>query len=690
MKLIIAEKPSVAKTFADILGAKTKKDGYYEGGGYVVSWCIGHLLGLAEPATYDEKYAKWRKEDLPIKPTQYKYTPSASTKKQLSTLMTLMKRDDITEFINGADAGREGELIFGLVYEYAKSKKPVERLWISSMEEAAIKQGFNELKPSRDFQSLLEAAKCRQQADWFVGINYSRLFSVLYNANLNVGRVQTPTLAMVVDRTHKAKNFVKEPFYTVELSGLDFVATGERLTDKAQAEAVSTACAGSQATITGLIKQSKSTAPPKLYDLTTLQREANQLFGYTASQTLALAQSLYEKKLLTYPRTDSKFITDDMAHGITALMGAATKLCPFITLAGQNVNHIVDNAKVTDHHAIILTPATHSLDLSTLPTEEQNIVKMVAVKLMAAIADKHTYDETALSVTCAGQSFSTKGKAITHNGFKDIEAAFSTHLGKKAKEVTDTTLPVSLSEGQSFTAQSVVREGFTSPPKLYTEDTLLSAMENAGSEGVEEDIDRKGLGTPATRASIIENLVNLKYLVREKKNLVPTEKGVNLIKILPDAIKSPLLTAEWENNLKRMERGEVSPQAFMSEVMQTVENTISTQATPTEKNLFGTATGGGQGEVVGTCSHCKKEVRENSKAYSCSCGFVIFKDNKFFTSNGSKLTKTMAKQLITKGVTTAEFISKKTGKPYAVNIHLAYDGTGYPKFNMSFPQKKKK
>ena len=704
MKLVIGEKPSASKAYADVLGAKTKKDGYYEGNGYVVSWCVGHLLGLAQPSEYDVKYEKWRKEDLPISPVTWKYVASISTKKQLKVLVDLMKRSDIDTIINGADAGREGELIFRLVYEHAKCQKPVKRLWVSSMEEYALKEGFNNLRSGADYDTLFQAAKCRQQADWLVGMNYSRLFSIVYNANLRVGRVQTPTLAMVVERFEKINNFSKEPFYVVELAGGGFTAERERLADKSLAADVASKCNGQTAIIHSVKKQDKSIAPPRLYDLTTLQREANKLFGLTASKTLEIVQGLYEMKILTYPRTDSKFITQDMAYGIDNLVVMCNQILTkatgnetFANSFTSNVGLIVNNSKVTDHHAIIPTMSVGSADIKALGSDERNVLLMICAKLICAVNEKHTYAETAVSVECCGEIFTAKGKTITNNGWKRIEDDFVKSLSRNKKDDCEgTALPANLTEGQQFTSKTSIREGFTSPPKHYTEDTLLSAMENAGVEGVEEEIERKGLGTPATRASIIENLVKNEYLQRDKKNLLPTEKGINLIKILPDKVKSPLLTADWENQLKRMERKEVTPTAFMKSINDFIREVIRTygNATTENANLFGTANGG-TGEIIGSCPRCGGNVAESPKAFSCEhtrskqCGFILWKDNRLFSSQGKKITKGIAVQLITNGQAfIPDLKSQKSGKKYGATILLDDSGKGFVGFKMEFSNKK--
>jgi DNA topoisomerase-3 len=699
LKLVISEKPSVGKAYADVLGAKTKKDGYYEGNGFVVSWCVGHLLGLAEPQEYDIKYAKWCKEDLPISPDTWKYVASQSTKKQLKVLVDLMKRSDVDLIINGADAGREGELIFRLVYEHAKSKKSVKRLWVSSMEELALKDGFNNLRFGSDYDKLFQAAQCRQQADWLVGMNFSRIFSIIYNAALRVGRVQTPTLAMVVERFEKIINFVKEPFYVVELTGADFTAERERLTEKALADEIAAKCNGQTAVIRSVKKQDKSIAPPRLYDLTTLQREANKMLGLTASKTLEIVQALYERKIVTYPRTDSKFITDDMAHSMDSLVAMSGILLAeasgdktFAKEFTLNVPIIVNNSKVTDHHAILPTMQAGSVKLNSLSEDERSILLMICAKLICAVHEKHTYAETVVMVECCDETFTAKGKTVTNNGWKQVEDDFTKILGKNKKDDNDgAALPTDLSEGQQFTAKTSVREGFTSPPKYYTEDTLLSAMENAGVEGVEEEIERRGLGTPATRAGIIENLVKSELLKRDKKNLLPTDKGINLIKVLPDKVKSPLLTADWENALKRMERGEVTVQDFMKSINDFVGEVVCTYGnTPSEnKNPFGTA--GGSGEVIGVCPRCGGNVIESPKAFSCEhtrskkCGFALWKDNKFFASQGKTITKNIAEQLINNGqVFIPDLKSQKTGKKYGATILLDDGKDGYVNFKMEF------
>ena len=691
--LVIAEKPSVAKSIADVLGAKTRRDGSYEGNGYVISWCVGHLLGLAEPQTYDEKYAKWRYEDLPIAPSEWKYTATANTKKQLKILVDLMKRKDITTITNACDAGREGELIFRLVYEYAKCKKPIKRLWISSMEESAISDGFRNLKDGSSYDTLFHSAKCRQQADWLVGMNYSRLFSVLYNAQLRVGRVQTPTLAMIVEREDRISNFVKEPFYVVEATDGEIKAEREKLQDKAAADAISADCDGKTAVVKSVERKEKNESAPKLYDLTTLQREANRLFGYTAAQTLSAVQNLYEQKIVTYPRTDSRFITEDMADGIPTLIKSVAGSLPFSVSVGNiTVSNVVNNKKVTDHHAIIPTPTMPKADTSALPSAERNILLLICTRFISAVSDKHQYAETTITLDLGGEVFTTKGKTIIENGWKSIEQAFSAGIGKTKKD-EDKPLP-ELTEGQEFTAQTSVREGFTKPPKHFTEDLLLSAMETAGAEDMPEDAERKGLGTPATRASIIENLVKSGLLTRKEKLLLPTDKGVNLIKVLPDTVKSPKLTAEWEHELKRMEHGDLTAENFMTAINQSVAATVKTYNSVTDerKALFPSSNLKGEaGAVIGKCPRCDGSIAESPKGFFCdnkACKFAFFKESKYFTTKRVTLTKKIATALLTEGrISLKGLYSEKSDKTYNATIILDDKGEGYPSFKMEFEKK---
>jgi DNA topoisomerase-3 len=645
---------------------------------------------------------------LPIIPKEWQYTTAEKTKKQLNILTDLMNRPDVGTIINACDAGREGELIFRLVYNHSKCRKATQRLWISSMEEAAIREGFRNLRPGEDYDRLYNSALCRGQADWLVGMNLSRMYSLIYNTTLRVGRVQTPTLAMVVEREHKISSFVKEPFYVVELSGIGIKAEREKIKDRTQAESVLAACDGQTAHIDSLKKQEKSVSPPKLYDLTTLQREVNRLFGYTAAQTLSCVQSLYEAKIVTYPRSDSRYITEDMAHSIPEVVESVAEALSLDISANEiNVSQIVNSNKVTDHHAIIPTAAITKADISALPAADRDILMMICVRLVAAVGHKHTYCETTVVLICGGEIFTAKGKSVIKNGWKAVEQTFLESIGKGAKE-SDKTLPT-LSETQQFNAQTSLREGFTQPPKHYTEDTLLSAMENAGVEiaQIESEVNSdnaddsiphtapKGLGTPATRAATIEGLVKSELITRKGKQILPCEKGASLIKVLPDSVKSPLLTANWENGLSKIEKGELTADDFMLSIGKFVEDTVKTNATASDehKALFPFTVQ--RGEAVGKCPRCSESVTETPKAYSCenfrnkTCEFVLWKSNKFFEAKKKTLTKKAAKALLKDGrVFMSGLFSEKTEKTYDATIVLKDEGKGYPKFGLEFDNSK--
>jgi len=683
---------------AAVLDAKERGDGFVTGNGWIVSWCVGHLVELARADAYDEKYAKWAYEDLPIIPDEWKHVAASGKKKQLDILRHLMNGKDVDTVICATDAGREGELIFRLVYEYCKCRKPVQRLWISSMEDTAIREGFEKLRPGTEYENLYRAALCRSQADYLVGINATRLFSVLYGVTLNVGRVQTPTLALVVKREQAIAAFVREPFYTVELDCGDFTASGEKLKDRQTADAVHSACDQKAAVIQAVDRKEKAAAPPKLYDLTTLQREANRLFGYTAQQTLDYTQSLYEKKLCTYPRTDSRFLTSDMKEGLPVLATAVASALPFAAEPALPVNamQVADNSKVSDHHAIIPTPTMAKANLDALPSGERNILHMLAARLLCAVGDKHLYAETAVTVDCGGHSFTAKGKTILENGWKGIENAFHTALDNKPEGSESNggskALP-ELTKGQTFpSALASVREGFTSPPRPYTEDTLLKAMEAAGSEDMPEDAERKGLGTPATRAGIIEKLVKSGFVERKKKQLLPTQKGVNLIAVLPDPVKSPQLTAEWEHKLKRIERGELDDKAFMVDIAAMTLGLVKTHSAPDQAHasLFARKP---MGDAVGSCPRCGGLVYENNKGFCCgdrSCGFALWKDNKFFTIKKKQLDKKTAAALLKKGrVFMSGLYSEKTGKTYDATIVMEDTGGKYVNFKLEFGKRAK-
>jgi DNA topoisomerase-3 len=644
MRLVIAEKPSVAQNIAAVLGANRRGDGYVEGNGYIVSWCVGHLVELAQADAYDEKYSKWSYDDLPILPKNWQYIVSAGTKKQYGVLKKLMADKSVDTVICATDAGREGELIFRLVYNQCGCKKPVKRLWISSMEESAIRKGFDTLKDGAAYDNLYKAALCRAQADWLVGINATRLFSVLYRQTLNVGRVMTPTLAMIVSREAAIDAFKPEPFYTVQLECGAFIASGERLKDRNKAENVQVACLGRTATVKTVDTKEKSEKPPKLYDLTTLQRDANRLYGYTAQQTLDYTQSLYEKKLCTYPRTDSRYLTGDMSESTPVIVNAAAMALPFARQfpVPCSMEQVIDNSKVSDHHAIIPTMTVKGFDISTLPAGERDVLTLIIVRLICAVGEVYRYSETSVTLDCAGYSFTAKGKCVTKIGWKAADNPFRSSIKVKQETEKSDNLP-ELTKGQTISPVAVsIKDGKTTPPKHYTEDTLLSAMESAGVEGLPEDAERKGLGTPATRAGILEKLVKTAFVERKgdkkTKYLLPSHKGISLITVLPEAIQSPQLTAEWEERLKLVERGELAAEDFMAEITAMTVDLVKTYEAIKGANVLFPS----DSESVGKCPRCGGAVIEKKNGFFCenrSCNFAIWKDNKFFSSKGKVVTK---------------------------------------------------
>lgn len=692
MKLVIAEKPSVAQGVAKVLGATNKKDGYLEGNGYLVSWCVGHLVGLASTERYNESYKKWSLSDLPIIPQTFEYEVSKDKEKQLKILCKLLNSDKVDMVINACDAGREGELIFRLVYQFAKCQKPMKRLWISSMEDTAIQKGFANLKDGKDFDLLYESAMCRQKADWLVGINATRLFSLLYNQQLNVGRVMSPTLSMIVERNANIRAFRPTPFYTVILDTGTVAFTSAKTENKAQAERLLTQCQNGQLVVTSIEQKEKTEKPPKLYDLTTLQREANRKLGFTANQTLEYTQSLYEKKLCTYPRTDSRFLTEDMAESLPELSLFTLTTLPFPIDKGFNVpcnSHLViDNSRVSDHHAIIPTKGIANYNIEQLPYGEKAVLTLIMLRLLSALGDNHEYSETVATARCGTAVFTVKGKTITHNGFKEYEMLLNMAENKEEK-----ALPL-IAEGEvlkNFKAE--IKEGKTSPPKQFTEDTLLSSMETTGKE---ENIDKEfcGIGTPATRAGIIEKLININLLERKgdkkTKYLVPTDKGNALITILPESIQSPLTTAEWEEKLKAIELGELSADEFLSDIAKMVQSLICTyEVVKGSEQLFPS-----DRAIIGKCPRCGGDVSENKKGFCCengTCGFALWKENKFFTSKKKSLTEKIAKELLATGKTKlTDCYSEKTGKTYDATILLDDTGYKYVNFKMEFEKRNKK
>ena len=698
MKLVIAEKPSVAMSLAAVLGATERKDGYLEGSGYLVSWCVGHLLELAQPEAYKEQYAKWRYEDLPILPENWKYEVPKDKKKQLALLCRLMKDKRVDSVVCATDAGREGELIFRLVYEYAGCNKPMERLWISSMEDAAIREGFDHLRPGSDYDKLYDAAVCRAGADWLIGINATRLFSVLYGVTLNVGRVMSPTLALLVQRESDIESFISKPFYVPEITCGGFTASGEKMTERSEAEKIRMDCDHNSAFVRSVEKQVKTIQPPRLYDLTTLQRECNRIYGYTAQQTLDYVQSLYEKKLATYPRTDSQYLTKDMQATAASLILWLRDNMPFGKgYAGEpDIDRVTDDSKVTDHHAIIPTVEIARTDLSELPSGERDVLTLLAVRLLCATTQANRFEAVTAILDCQGHTFTAKGKTILQSGWKEVERIHRMSIRQSEtehRENEDAALPV-LKEGQTFeTVSASLREGKTSPPKHYTEDTLLSAMETAGAEDMPEDAERKGLGTPATRAATLEKLVSAGFVQRKKKQLIPTEKGRNLIAVLPDNIKSPILTAEWESMLKQVEHGELSATSFMDQIADMSRTLVKEHTAPEERfvDLFPSSRGTTH-EAVGVCPRCGAPVYEGKKGFFCDnreCSFALWKDNRFFSSKKKSITKSVAAALLKEGrISMSGLYSEKTGKTYDAEVILDDTGGKYVNFKLEFPVKK--
>ena len=690
-RLVVTEKPSVAQSIAAVLNAKKRQDGFFtDSGDWLVSWCYGHLVELASAEAYGEQYSRWSYDTLPILPDVWKYTVSEGKSKQLEVLRSLLNRADVDSIVCATDAGREGELIFRLVYEQCKSKKPVQRLWISSLEDSAIREGFEKLRPIADYDNLYRAALCRAKADYIVGINATRLFSCLYGQTLSVGRVQSPTLALIVSRDEAVRGFVQESLYTPEINCGAFTALNERAKDLAAAEAVRTATDGRDAIVLSVEKTQKTAAPPKLYDLTTLQREANRFFGFTAQQTLDYVQSLYEKKLCSYPRTDSRYITSDMADGIPALVRAVAAALPFPVGNDLTVNaaQVTDDKKVSDHHGIIPTPAMPKADLSALPAGDRDVLHMIAVRLICAVGNKHSFEAVTAILECGGHCFTAKGKTVTADGWKAADNALRTMLKQKPEnggEEDGAALP-ELTQGQVFPSVSAsIKEGKTSSPRWYTEDTLLSAMETAGVDDMPDDAERKGLGTPATRAATVEKLIKSGFVERQKKNLIPTQKGINLIAVLPDSVKSPLLTAEWEQKLKLVERGELADIAFMDGIAAMTRKLVADHAAPVAEYLALFAAtpadskgGTNRSPLIGSCPRCGFGVIERDKGFFCSsrvCKFVLWKDNHFFEAKKKKLDKKTAAALLKEGrVFFSDLFSEKTGKTYAATVVLEDTG----------------
>ena len=690
--LIIAEKPSVAATIAAALGAKEKKDGYIAGNGCLVSWCVGHLVQLAEAAAYGEQYKKWSYDSLPILPQEWQYAVASDKGKQFKILKDLMHRADVSEVVNACDAGREGELIFRFVYDVAGCKKPMRRLWISSMEESAIKAGFASLKDGKEYDPLYSSALCRAKADWIIGINMTRLFSCLYGKTLNVGRVQTPTLKMLVDRDAAITTFKKEKYYHVRLSLSGVEAASAKIHAADEAGNLKAACEAAQAVCTSVTREKKTVAPPKLFDLTSLQREANRIYGYTAKQTLDLAQALYEKKLLTYPRTDSSYLTDDMGGTAAQIAALLAGKLPFMQGADftPEISRLLDSKKVSDHHAIIPTMELAKADLAALPESERNILTLAGARLLMACAAPHIFEAVTAVFSCAGQEFTAKGKTVLAEGWKGFERRFMATLKKKADTEDDEENALSLdvppfAEGQTFdNPQAAVTEHFTTPPKPHNEASLLSAMERAGNEETDPDAERRGLGTPATRAAIIEKLVKGGFVERKGKQLIPTKSGIELVCVLPEVLTSPQLTADWENNLTQIAKGNADPDSFMTGIETMTRELVSAYPflSDKEKERFKE-----EKPVIGKCPRCGANIYEGRKNYYCAnrdCAFTMWKNDRFFEERKVTFSPKIAAALLKDGkAKVKKLYSPKTGKTYDGTILLADTGGKYVNYRIA-------
>lgn len=692
--LVIAEKPSVGQAIAKVLGATRREDGYMEGGSYIVSWCIGHLIELADASVYDAAYKKWRREDLPIIPTQFQYEVLYKSKKQYQILKKLMHRSDVSCVVNACDAGREGELIMRLVYEHVGCNKPIQRLWISSMEESAIREGFQHLKPGKDYENLYQAALCRAKADYIVGINATRFFSLLYQKTLNIGRVMTPTLSLIVEREDEIETFVKQPFYTLNLTcGTDgkLHSSSNRIQEKEAAIQLQKRCKHAGfAQVEKVESKEKRVSPPALYDLTTLQREANRKYGYTAQQTLDYVQSLYEKKLCTYPRTDSRYLSSHMESMLPHLLDAVATVFPTMgqLMENSNLAQVIRDEKITDHHAIIPTKSIRNAALDALPTGERQVLEMLVLRLFCSVTPAYVYEETVLTLQCGDALFEAKTKVILDIGFQ----ALMQDEQKKGENEMDCLSLKGFHKGEAIPIETVsIHEGCTTPPKRYTEDTLLAAMEKAGSGDAPEDAEHKGIGTPATRAAILEKLTKQALIARKKNTAVylfPTADGIALIRVLPEDLKSPIMTAEWEYQLKRIESGAADADIFMGDIAAMVQELVKTYTMPASAmTLFLDPE-----TMVGTCPRCGSPVTENKNGYFCShpdCKFSLWKNNKFFTAKRKTLTAQMASALLRDGyIPLTGCYSEKTGKTYDATAVLEDSGQ-YVNFRLVFPERGK-
>ena len=694
--LVIAEKPSVAQSYAKNLSAYKREDGYLEGESCIVSWCLGHLAEYAQPEEYDPKYGKWQFDDLPILPETWKLKVSKDKKKQFEVIKTLMNRSDVEYLVNGCDAGREGELIFQRVYVLAGCRKPVKRLWISSMEDAAIQKGFQTMKSEEEYKNLCMAAVCRAQADWLIGMNGTRAYTTRYFKRLVVGRVQTPTLAMLAERQERIEHFQKEAFYKVALTDGKLTVVSENIANEEAADLLAALCNGSTAVVTQMKKEDKKAFPPRLYDLTSLQREANRYFGYTAKRTLDMLQELYEEKLVTYPRTDSQFVTEDMKDSVEELVGKMPVLLSFVDYGqlGHGIKRVINNAKVSDHHAILPTKEVVEKGIADLPADKKNLMMLICQQLVQATGEEYLYEQTDITVKCQEHDFKARGKIPVQMGFKEVEKAFK-QLCVKAEPVEgkekETSIPAGYEEGMRlFPVKADKTTHYTSPPKPFNEDTLLAAMETAGNKEFDSETEKKGLGTPATRASIIEKLVSSGYAQRKGKQILPSTKGKELVKVMPEYLKSAVMTAEWENRLLMMEKGQITDIQFMGEITSLVRKILEVcrEIPEEERRRFQT-----EREVIGKCPVCGCDVFEGKQNFYCSnrqCDFALWKENRFLGSMEKNLDKKMARELLDKACTHVKGLySKKKDMKFDADLLLTLED-GKPRFHLEFPKKKKK
>ena len=694
--LVIAEKPSVAQSYAKNLSAYKREDGYLEGESCIVSWCLGHLAEYAQPEEYDPKYEKWQFDDLPILPEVWKLKVSKDKKKQFDVLKGLMNRSDVEYLVNGCDAGREGELIFQRVYDLAGCRKPVKRLWISSMEDAAIQKGFQTMKSEEEYKNLCMAAVCRAQADWLIGMNGTRAYTTRYFKRLVVGRVQTPTLAMLAERQERIEHFQKEAFYKVALTDGKLTVVSENIANEEAADLLAALCNGSTAVVTQMKKEDKKAFPPRLYDLTSLQREANRYFGYTAKRTLDMLQELYEEKLITYPRTDSQFVTEDMKDSVEELVGKMPVLLPFVDYGqlGHGIKRVINNAKVSDHHAILPTKEAVEKGIADLPADKKNLMMLICQQLVQATGEEYLYEQTDITVKCQEHDFKARGKIPVQMGFKEVEKAFKqlcVKAGPVEEKEKETSIPAGYEEGMRlFPVKADKTTHYTSPPKPFNEDTLLAAMETAGNKEFDSETEKKGLGTPATRASIIEKLVSSGYAQRKGKQILPSTEGKELVKVMPEYLKSAVMTAEWENQLLMMEKGQITDTQFMGEITSLVRKILEVcrEIPEEERRRFQT-----EREVIGKCPVCGCDVFEGKQNFYCSnrqCDFALWKENRFLGSMEKNLDKKMARELLDTACTHVKGLySKKKDMKFDADLLLTLED-GKPRFHLEFPKKKKK